>query len=227
MQASELLSLGLELLAFIDGGEGPRDFPPSALPALPPSPAPSDLPNLPVVPNETQSLEPEPLVGSAVNWGNLQSLVQISVALNAAYFSISQFSNPDIAKYKSRIASAQSAITSKMEEGGQRKDMLGSLSKLDNDIVSRQSSDRKFLSITRIFCATFFVLGLMILFLLSVLPNREAGFWIISVSALMNMPVLFGVFYMAFISMRDYIKIEYAIFSIEDELRKKISQVEA
>ena len=227
MQASELLSLGLELLALIDGGEGPRDFPPSALPALPPSPAPSDLPSLPVVPDEPQPLVSEPLVGGAVNWGNLQSLVQISIALNAAYFSIAQFSNPDIAKYKSRIASAQSAITSKVKEGDQRKNMYGSLSKLDKDIVSRQSSDRKFLSITRIFCATFFVLGLMILFFLSVLPNREAGFWIISVSTSMNMPVLFGVFYMAFISMRDYIRIEDAIFSIEDELRKKISQFEA
>ena len=148
------------------------------------------------------------------NWGDYQSLIQISIALNAAYFSLSQFLNPDAANQKSLISTAIGVA----ENDASGQNFSERLQRVLQDVNGQKEKDKNFFRLFRVASAVLFLLGIILLFIGSYKSTDTVGDWIILVCALLNAPFVIGLCYMFLVSSPQYDEFSKERQKIQDEL---------
>lgn len=154
-------------------------------------------------------------------WADYQSLISMSIALNAAYFSISSFLTP-YASTQRELASLAKQALGDVTNDHDRERFKRELRQVETNIVEREIADRRFTYWFRTIAVVFFIAGLALLMNASIYAGEAAASWIFWVSALLNVPFVVGVLYMTVISSGKFKKIGDAREEIEARMNQAI-----
>ena len=158
-------------------------------------------------------------------WGEFQSIIQISIGLNAAYFSISQFVHHDVAGERSRLAQAAQYADKHLES---YKAIRNSLRDLDQAIVAQIEADKNALFLLRIISVVFFFAGLILLWLTSIWAGDDLTNGLVYYGApFLNAPFVLGILYMLVLAAPSYSGFSFQRETIEKDMREKAAEVPA
>lgn len=155
-------------------------------------------------------------------WADYQSLLQISIGFNAAYFSISQFVSLDATAQEKLVELARD-LADKLLPEATLEDIRNELSSLHSEILQQKSTDKKWLAGIGKVSIFFFLLGFVVLFYASISAGQPVNpRWIVGFCISSVLPFILGVLYMALHSSAKYQNLAQRRQAIEDRLTKAI-----
>lgn len=155
----------------------------------------------------------------ASQWGDYQSIIQISIALNAAYFSISQFSNPGVSLQISRITDAINSATLYIKDTKERKRIIIELGRIQSDVLKQKQKDSSLIDILRFFALVLLLGGLALLWFTSVFAEKSAGLCLQIGALALNLPFSLGIGYMGLFSSAKYSDLANRTEQAEQQIR--------
>ena len=155
-------------------------------------------------------------------WVDYQSIISISIALNAAYFSIASFVSPYALNQKRLIEKALEGLLELSEENECKK-IRKKLVNLGHDLGTQEELDKHHLSRFRPLSVILFIAGMVLLWVASVKADIQADNWIAIVSPALSLPFTIGILYMSIKSSGKYKDITRRRREIEKCMSRAIS----
>jgi hypothetical protein len=161
-----------------------------------------------------------------VSWADLQSTLTVSVALNAAYYTVSAFLNPTAVKQDGLISIASNAAA-KIKDPQKQESFSDELAELRQQIVEIQYSGESVVIKFRIFAILFLYVGMVLLTISAIDPKSYAPEWCHWSSMVLNAPFLVAVFYVSAIESLKYKTVNKSRREIEKHMKIELESQRA
>ncbi|MGB8362972.1 MAG: hypothetical protein ACLQUZ_05140 [Rhizomicrobium sp.] len=154
-------------------------------------------------------------------WSGFQSFIQISVALNAAYFSVAQFFNPDATNERDKLQNVFEALTEYAKTSGNsalKKRFADKLVALGVNLSAQEVADENFFVLFRATSVFMFFCGIILLFVSSIFAGYRVFWEFTPLFWLLVFPFMIGVGYVVFNSSRNYRKLAASRITISRDM---------
>lgn len=177
----------LDLISILSAVVEAAEVAVNTAPQVAPDPTPTPPPPAPCV---------VPSTSTASTWGDLLSVLTVSVALNMAYFSVSSFVSPIAANQRALLSSLNNSIE-KIANGDEKESKESVWGELQDRLVSLDHEEKAATKPFRIISLLAFFVGMTLVFVGTFWFEKTAPLWLPYVATSLNAPFIAMAFYVA------------------------------